>query len=100
MHEAVVGLEDFLDREGAGTRRYQVAVCGERLAFEKEAARRRRLVWAGNNEPADFFIAPTHMGCDRAIDGKVILTIERLGAAVGVVKDRRAATRPNVVKAN
>jgi hypothetical protein len=100
MHEAVVGLEDFLDREGAGTRHYQVAVCGERLAFEKEAARRRRLVWAGNNEPADFFIAPTHMGCDRAIDGKVILTIERLGAAVGVVKDRRAATRPNVVKAN
>jgi hypothetical protein len=100
MHEAVEGLEGFLDREGAGSRRYHVAVCGERLSFEKEAARRRRLAWAGDGDPADFFIAPTHLGCDRAIEGKTILTIERLGASIGVVKDRRSMTRPNVVTAN
>jgi hypothetical protein len=75
-------------------------VCGERLSFEREAARRQRLTWATGNDPADFFIAPTHMGCDRAMDGKVILTIERLGAPIGVVKDRRSVARTNVVKAN
>jgi hypothetical protein len=100
MHEAVDGLEDYLDREGLPGRRYHVAVCGERLSFEREAARRQRLTWATGNDPADFFIAPTHMGCDRAMDGKVILTIERLGAPIGVVKDRRSVARTNVVKAN
>jgi hypothetical protein len=39
---------------------------------------------------ADFFIAPTHMHCDRNADGKVIVRIERLGVLIGVVKDRRA----------
>jgi hypothetical protein len=34
--------------------------------------------------------------CDRALDGKVIATIERLGVPIGVVKDRRAVTRPDV----
>jgi hypothetical protein len=100
MHEAVGDLENFLDREGAGARTYHVAVCGERLSFDKEAARRHRLTWATDKDPVDFFIAPTHLGCDRAMDGKVIVTIKRLGALIGVVKDRRSATRPNVAKAN
>ena len=102
MHEMVAGLEEFLDRENIQQPRwFLVAVCGERLPFEKEAEiRKGRLRWAQGNQPADFFIAPTHHGCDRAIDGKVILTVERLGVPIGVVKDRRSITQPHLVNRN
>jgi len=30
------------------------------------------------------------MHCDRALDGRVVATIKRLGVVIGVVKDRRA----------
>jgi hypothetical protein len=30
------------------------------------------------------------MNCDRALDGRIIARIERLGVLIGVVKDRRA----------
>jgi len=94
MPEAVGDLEHFLDRteRTSGNVRlwhhYLVAVCGERLSFEKEAD--GRLEWTRDLRHADFFIAPTHMNCDRAFDGQVIATIERLGVVIGVVKDRRA----------
>ena len=39
---------------------------------------------------ADFYIAPTHMNCDRNLDGKIIAKIERMGVTIGVIKDRRA----------
>jgi hypothetical protein len=93
MHEAVAELERVLDHEDAGPGPYFVAVCGERMAFEYEAAPRGRLKWATDTDPADFFIAPTHMRCDRAIDGNVIVKIARMGVTIGVVKDRRATTR-------
>jgi hypothetical protein len=92
MPEAVTDLERFLDQtEGAAgkKRRYLVAVCGERLSFEKEAD--TRLEWTRDGRRADFFIAPTHMNCDRALSGRVIATIRRLGVVIGVVKDRRAS---------
>jgi hypothetical protein len=99
MHEMVAGLETYLDRErGQQPRQYYVAVCGERLPFEKEAeARNSRLRWAEGDQPADFFIAPTHNSCDTAVDGKVIVTVERLGVPIGVVKDRRSITQPHLV---
>jgi hypothetical protein len=99
MHEAVAGLEKILDRESLPHSRpfYHVAVCGERLAFEKEAAAHARLRWARDQDPADFYIAPTHMNCDAAVDGEVIVSITRLGVPIGVVKDRRAVTEPEVV---
>lgn len=102
MHDMVVELENYLDREPARTSRsYFVAVCGERLPFEKEAeARNGRLKWATDSDPADFFIAPTHDRCDNAIDGKVIFKIERLGVPIGVVKDRRTITQPEIVRGN
>ena len=102
MHEMVVELEKYIDREPARPgRTYFVAVCGERLSFEKEAeARHGRLKWATDSDPADFFIAPTHDGCDNAIDGKVIFKIERLGVPIAVVKDRRGITQPEVVRGN
>jgi hypothetical protein len=102
MHEMVVELENHIDREKRQVPRfYFVAVCGERLAFEKEAeARNGRLRWATDNDPADFFIAPTHQGCDNAIDGTVIFKIERMGVPIGVVKDRRAITQPHIARGN
>ncbi|HEU4659874.1 MAG TPA: glycosyltransferase family 39 protein [Pseudolabrys sp.] len=97
MPEAVQDLETFvtkLDKKGGRGRRYTVAVCGERLPFEKRAD--ARLQWVEDWRKADFFIAPTHMNCDRALDGKIIATIERLGAPIGVVKDRRALVMPQM----
>jgi hypothetical protein len=94
MPEAVDDLEAYvskLDKTAPG-RRYSVAVCGERLPFEKEAG--PRLQWTDDWKKADFFIAPTHMNCDRTLAGKVIATISRLGAPIGVVKDRRALVQP------
>jgi hypothetical protein len=93
MPEAVGDLEKYLDENGQpiGKRplpHYSVAVCGERLPFEKSAD--ARLQYTRDLRHADFFIAPTHMNCDRALDGRIIAKIERLGVLIGVVKDRRA----------
>jgi hypothetical protein len=100
MPEAVTDLEHFLDRTEGGAakigprHRHLVAVCGERLPFEKEAD--ARLQWTRDSSRAEFFIAPTHMNCDRALEGKVVATIERMGVVIGVVKDRRAVINRNV----
>ena len=100
MPEMVDELEAYLRRtEPADARRpgriYSVAVCGERLSFERSVTL-PQLRWADMPqwEQADFFIAPTQMYCDRILDGKVIGTVERLGTAIGYVKDRRALIRP------
>jgi hypothetical protein len=97
MPEAVDDLEAYvakLDKKGNAAHLYTVAVCGERLPFEKEA--NRRLQWTEDWKKAEFYIAPTHMNCDRALDGKVIATISRLGARIGVVKDRRVLVQPTL----
>jgi hypothetical protein len=44
-------------------------------------------------EESEFFIAPTHMNCDRDLDGNVIATVERLGVPIAYVKDRRAIVK-------
>jgi len=90
MPEAVDDLEAYvarLDAAGHRTHRYTVAVCGDRLPFEKEA--NSRLQWVSDWTKAEFFIAPTHMNCDRALGGREIVQIKRLGVKIGVVKDRR-----------
>jgi hypothetical protein len=100
MPEAVDDLQAFLDRteKGASARvpRYTVGVCGERVSFEKEIEHDPRVEWTADWKQADFFIAPTHMNCDRVLEGAVIATIQRLGVPIGVVKDRRAITRPGL----
>ncbi|HVZ51257.1 MAG TPA: glycosyltransferase family 39 protein [Pseudolabrys sp.] len=98
MPEAVDELEDYVARldetAGGGLPRYKVAVCGEKLPFEKKA--NSRLQWTSDWSKADFFIAPTHMNCDRVLAGVEIATIKRLGARIGVVKDRRALVRAQI----
>ena len=101
MPEAVSDLEHYLDKTEGKARpgqHYLVAVCSERVQFEKEAD--SRLEWTRNMDHADFFIAPTHMDCDREFKGRVIATVERLGVVIGVVKDRRAITHPNLAGLN
>jgi hypothetical protein len=93
MPEAVDGLEAYLDRTEPALSRdpkhhYSVAICGERAAFLKKA--KPHLHWAEVWETADFFIAPTHMNCDRDSQGKVVVTVQRLGVPLGYVKDQRA----------
>jgi hypothetical protein len=52
------------------------------------------LRWIGMQQwgQADFFITPTHLSCDKILDGKIVVTISRLGVPIGYVKDRRAVT--------
>jgi hypothetical protein len=100
MPEAVSQLETYLRRSepvepGRSVQVYSVAVCGERLSFEK-AVTLPQLRWDFKSrwEESEFFIAPTHMDCDTILDGKIIGTVERLGTAIAYVKDRRALVRP------
>ncbi|MFM6979116.1 MAG: hypothetical protein ACKOW7_03790, partial [Methylophilaceae bacterium] len=38
---------------------------------------------------ADFFISSTNMNCDKVLQGNIIGKVERLGATLAVIKDRR-----------
>ena len=88
--EAIVALEAYLRRESKGRPAlgsYTVAFCGERIS--SEAYMPPYLRWTKDWRRADFFVAPTHMDCDRALGGRIIHEVKRLGATLGVVKDRR-----------
>jgi len=95
MPEAIGQLERYLRSEPVQANKfpqvYSVAVCGERLPFEK-AVTLPQLRWDFKSEwnQSEFFIAPTHMNCDGDLDGKIIGTVERLGVAIAYIKDRRA----------
>jgi hypothetical protein len=96
MPEAINHLEAYLRRTEPGNesrpmRIYSVAVCGERLPFEK-AVTLPQLKWDFKHEwkQSDFFIAPTQLNCDGDVDGKIIGTVERLGVVIAYIKDLRA----------
>jgi hypothetical protein len=92
MPEAVDALENYLNlRNEKSQRVYTVGVCGEKFSFENYAD--KRLQASPGWLEADFYIAPTHMNCDKLVDGRVIAKIERLGVTIGVVKDRRGFTQ-------
>jgi hypothetical protein len=100
MPEALHQLEAYLRRtEPVDAERaafpYSVAVCGERLPFEKTVTL-PELRWDFKQQwnQSEFFIAPTQMNCDHDLDGKVIGTVERLGVVIATIKDRRALIRP------
>ena len=99
MPEALTQLEAYLRRTASieaspPAQIYSVAVCGERPAFEKTVTL-PQLRWDFKAEwdQSEFFIAPTHMNCDRDLDGKVVGTVERLGVTIAFIKDRRALIR-------
>ena len=98
MPDAVQALQDHLGLpRDASQRVYTVGVCGEKFAFDHYAD--KRLKASPGWLEADFYIAPTHMNCDRLVDGRVIATISRLGVPIGVVKDRRGITQKTLGRA-
>lgn len=106
MPEAIGKLEAYLhasDAQDKTWRRevYSVAVCGERLAFEK-AVTLPQLRWDFMPQwnQSQFFLAPTNLNCDNDLDGKIVATVERLGVPIAYVKDRRALTRPVTAQAS
>jgi hypothetical protein len=73
---------------------YSVAVCGERVSFERTVTL-PQLRWDFKPEwsESEFFIAPTHMNCDQDLDGEIVATVERFGVPIAYVKDRRSLIR-------
>jgi hypothetical protein len=98
MPEAINKLEAYLRRSTTSdpnwqAQVYSVAVCGERLSFERTVTLPQlRWDFMPTWEQSDFFIAPTQMNCDNDLDGKVVATVERLGVVIAYVKDRRTLT--------
>jgi len=83
--------------EASGTPRpgfgppYRVAVCAEQIQADEYLPATFRMTT--NWMAADFFISPIQDGCEKALDGTVIIDIKRMGTTIGLVKDRRAITR-------
>ena len=93
--DATKMLENYLDAEQKNWPSehqgpYYVAVCAE--AFQGRAYLDGRFNITENWVRADFFISSTHMNCDKVLKGNIIGTVERLGAPLAVVKDRRDLT--------
>jgi hypothetical protein len=88
--EAVRGLEARLNAEyGADfeEREFTVAVCGPPISARYFFPSNFRLVH--KPEKAEFFIAFTKDNCDRTVPGKPVYRVERMGALLSVVLDRR-----------
>lgn len=96
LREAAEILEDKLPElqavdkqagDGLNHAPYKVAVCAE--SIQGDAYLDHRFQITSDWVSADFFISSTNMNCDKVLQGKIIGTVERMGAILAVVKDRR-----------
>jgi hypothetical protein len=88
--EAVRGLEDYLRSQyGADFEEHEftVAVCGPPISADYFFPPNFRFTRERNQ--ADFFIAFTKDNCDRSLPGRPVYRVERMGALLSVVLDRR-----------
>jgi hypothetical protein len=88
--EAVRGLEAVLNAQYGPDfeeREFTVAVCGPPNPARYFFPSNFRLVH--QQSKAEFFIAFTKDNCDRSLPGKPIYRVERMGALLSVVLDRR-----------
>ncbi|WP_139826152.1 glycosyltransferase family 39 protein [Derxia lacustris] len=88
LREAAGELNDFVRREGRTVREpYQVAVCAEGAQAAAYLSPQFRVTrdW----RRADFFLSTTQLDCHNALKGDVIGRVQRVGATLSVVKDRR-----------
>jgi hypothetical protein len=99
MPEAIHRLEAYLREKtpletSPAPKIYSVAVCGIQLSFDRTVTL-PQLHWDFRSEwdESEFFIAPTHMNCDRDLDGTIVATVERFGVPIAYVKDRRAIVK-------
>jgi hypothetical protein len=88
--EATKDLAEYIAMENGDkpiTRVYKVAVCGHRLSaayfFPEYMEFTKKL------DEADFLVAFTQANCHRHFEGRQIISVERFGVALSVVKDRR-----------
>ena len=70
---------------------YKVAVCAEQIQADEYLGSLFKVTT--NWLSADFFISPIQDGCEKALDGPVIITVERMGTVIGLAKDRREYSR-------
>ncbi len=101
IREAAIRLSEIVVEEEEDGRReahlgppYRVAVCAEQIQADEYLSSLFRVTT--NWLSADFFISPIQDGCENVLNGTPIVTVERMGTVIGVVKDRRALTRTHV----
>ena len=97
--EAVQGLEDYLRAEyGANfeEREFTVAVCGPPISAGYYFPPNFRFV--RERRRADFFIAFTKDNCDHSLPGRPLYRVERMGALLSVVLDRRDLVERRIAK--
>jgi hypothetical protein len=90
--EAVDGLETYLRRQYGRDfmeQDFTVAVCGPPISADYFFP--KNFVPSDDREHADFFIAFTKDDCDKSLPGKPVYRVERMGALLSVVIDRREA---------
>ena len=93
--EDVGALADYLRAtygRGFATRRFTVAVCGPPISADYFFP--RNFLFSPDRQHADFFIAFTKDGCDKSLPGREIYHVERMGAVLSVVLDRRSLLAP------
>ena len=88
--EAVQGLEDYLHAQYGSDymdHEFTVAVCGPPISagFFFPA----NFVLTDDRRSADFFIAFTKDNCHKALPGREVYRVERLGVLLSIVLDRR-----------
>jgi len=90
--EAVQGLENYLQTAYGPDfedREFTVAVCGPPISADYYFPSNFR--FTRQRAQADFFIAFTKDNCDRSLPGRPVYRVERMGALLSVVLDRRGA---------
>jgi hypothetical protein len=88
--EAVRGLQAYLQSEyGADfeDRQFTVAVCGPPVSAAYYFPSNFRYMY--QRDQAEFFIAFTKDNCDKSLPGRPVYRVERMGALLSVVLDRR-----------
>jgi len=88
--EAVHGLQAYLQSEyGADfeDRQFTVAVCGPPVSAAYYFPSNFRFMY--RRDQAEFFIAFTKDDCDKSLPGRPVYRVERMGALLSVVLDRR-----------
>src|SRR5437667_6432809 len=81
---------DFEDRE------FTVAVCGPPVSADYYFPPNFR--FTRRRAEADFFIAFTKDNCDRSLPGRPVYQVERMGALLSVVLDRRELAERRTAK--
>jgi hypothetical protein len=102
--EAVDGLAEYLEKQDGinfSEHEYTVAVCGPPISADYFFP--KNFLFSKEREKADFFIAFTKDDCNKSLPGKEVYRVERMGALLSVVLDRRdwgaAKSRPPALTA-